>query len=36
MPPPTPEVIPLYEAGTWGPVEAELLLNCDRRLWRRL
>jgi glucose-6-phosphate 1-dehydrogenase len=34
--PAAPEVIPLYEAGTWGPVEAELLLNCDRRLWRRL
>jgi glucose-6-phosphate 1-dehydrogenase len=31
-----PDAIPLYEAGTWGPVEAELLLNCDRRRWRRL
>jgi glucose-6-phosphate 1-dehydrogenase len=30
------EVIPLYEAGTWGPVEAELLLNRDNRRWRRL
>ncbi len=30
------EVIPLYEAGTWGPVEAELLLNRDGRRWRRL
>lgn len=30
------EVIPLYEAGTWGPVEAELLLNRDGRNWRRL
>ncbi|MDE5082175.1 MAG: glucose-6-phosphate dehydrogenase [Trichodesmium sp. St17_bin3_1_1] len=30
------EVIPLYEAGTWGPVEAELLLNQDGRRWRRL
>ncbi|EKQ68313.1 glucose-6-phosphate 1-dehydrogenase [Leptolyngbyaceae cyanobacterium JSC-12] len=35
MPAP-PEVIPLYEAGTWGPVEAELLLNRDGRNWRRL
>jgi len=30
------EVVPLYEAGTWGPVEAELLLNRDGRRWRRL
>ncbi|MGB3510370.1 MAG: glucose-6-phosphate dehydrogenase [Microcoleaceae cyanobacterium] len=30
------EVIPLYEAGTWGPVESELLLNRDGRRWRRL
>jgi glucose-6-phosphate 1-dehydrogenase len=28
--------IPLYEAGSWGPVEAELLLNQDGRRWRRL
>jgi glucose-6-phosphate 1-dehydrogenase len=28
--------VPLYEAGTWGPVEAELLLNQDSRRWRRL
>ncbi|MGF1534962.1 MAG: glucose-6-phosphate dehydrogenase [Elainellaceae cyanobacterium] len=34
--PAPPEVIPLYEAGTWGPVEAELLLNRDGRRWRRL
>lgn len=34
--PTNPEIIPLYEAGTWGPVEAELLLNKDRRHWRRL
>jgi glucose-6-phosphate 1-dehydrogenase len=34
--PAPPEVIPLYEAGTWGPVEAELLLNRDGRNWRRL
>ncbi|MEL7035534.1 MAG: glucose-6-phosphate dehydrogenase [Cyanobacteria bacterium J06592_8] len=30
------EAIPLYEAGTWEPVEAELLLNRDGRRWRRL
>ena len=34
--PAPPDAIPLYEAGTWEPVEAELLLNRDRRLWRRL
>ena len=34
--PAPPEVIPLYEAGTWEPVEAELLLNKDGRRWRRL
>lgn len=34
--PAPPETIPLYEAGTWGPVEAELLLNRDARRWRRL
>ncbi|MEB3267224.1 MAG: glucose-6-phosphate dehydrogenase, partial [Leptolyngbya sp.] len=34
--PAPPDAIPLYEAGTWGPVEAELLLNRDRRRWRRL
>ncbi|MEL7070662.1 MAG: glucose-6-phosphate dehydrogenase [Cyanobacteria bacterium J06581_3] len=28
--------IPMYEAGTWGPVEAELLLNKNQRRWRRL
>ncbi|MDQ2683695.1 MAG: glucose-6-phosphate dehydrogenase, partial [Chloroflexota bacterium] len=27
--------IPTYEAGTWGPVEAELLMAADRRTWRR-
>ncbi len=30
------DAIPLYEAGSWGPVEAELLLNQDGRNWRRL
>ena len=34
--PAAPEAIPLYEAGTWGPVESELLLNRDGRRWRRL
>lgn len=34
--PAPPEVIPLYEAGTWGPVESELLLNREGRNWRRL
>jgi glucose-6-phosphate 1-dehydrogenase len=28
--------IPFYEAGTWGPIEAELLLNRAQRRWRRL
>lgn len=34
--PAPPDVISLYEAGTWGPIEAELLLNRDGRRWRRL
>jgi len=34
--PADPDSIPMYEAGTWGPVEAELLLNKDGRRWRRL
>jgi glucose-6-phosphate 1-dehydrogenase len=34
--PAAPEVVSLYEAGTWGPVESELLLNRDGRRWRRL
>ncbi|ASC70653.1 Glucose-6-phosphate 1-dehydrogenase [Halomicronema hongdechloris C2206] len=34
--PAQPESVPMYEAGTWGPVEAELLLNRDGRRWRRL
>jgi glucose-6-phosphate 1-dehydrogenase len=34
--PTPPETIPLYEAGSWGPIEAELLLNRDGRRWRRL
>ncbi len=31
-----PDAIPLYEAGTWEPMEAELLINRDGRRWRRL
>ncbi len=31
-----PANVPLYEAGTWQPPEAELLLNRDGRRWRRL
>ncbi|NEP18313.1 MAG: glucose-6-phosphate dehydrogenase [Leptolyngbya sp. SIO4C1] len=31
-----PKQIPLYEAGTWEPVEAEFLLNRVGRRWRRL
>jgi glucose-6-phosphate 1-dehydrogenase len=34
--PAPPEIMPLYEAGTWEPIEAELLLNRDGRRWRRL
>ncbi len=32
---PTTQSLPTYEAGTWGPVEAELLMASDRRSWRR-
>lgn len=34
--PSDPTLIPEYEAGTWEPVEAELLINRDGRHWRRL
>ncbi len=34
--PSDPKQMPLYEAGTWGPIEAELLLNKAGRRWRRL
>jgi glucose-6-phosphate 1-dehydrogenase len=34
--PADPNSIPLYEAGTWQPPEAEFLLNRDGRRWRRL
>jgi glucose-6-phosphate 1-dehydrogenase len=32
---PTSNIIPFYEAGTWEPAEAELLLERDGRKWRR-
>jgi glucose-6-phosphate 1-dehydrogenase len=34
--PADPATVPRYEAGTWEPVEAELLINRDGRRWRRL
>ena len=34
--PSDPSLMPQYEAGTWGPTEAELLIERDRRRWRRL
>jgi len=34
--PSDPTSIPLYEAGTWEPAEAEALINRDGRHWRRL
>jgi glucose-6-phosphate 1-dehydrogenase len=34
--PAAPDAIPFYEAGTWEPVEAELLLNRNGHRWRRL
>ncbi len=34
--PTDPAKIPQYEAGTWEPSEAELLINRDGRRWRRL
>ncbi|MCS6960023.1 MAG: glucose-6-phosphate dehydrogenase [Pseudanabaenaceae cyanobacterium SKYGB_i_bin29] len=34
--PTDPNSIPLYEAGTWGPKEAEELINRDGRQWRRI
>ncbi len=30
------QLVPKYEAGTWEPAEAELLINRDGRKWRRL
>ncbi|MDF5728734.1 MAG: glucose-6-phosphate dehydrogenase [Rhizonema sp. PD38] len=34
--PSDPASVPQYEAGTWEPAEAELLINQDGRRWRRL
>jgi glucose-6-phosphate 1-dehydrogenase len=34
--PTDPSLIPQYEAGTWQPAAAELLLDRDGRAWRRL
>ena len=34
--PTDPLAMPLYEAGTWEPEEAEWLINKDGRRWRRL
>ena len=34
--PTDPASIPQYEAGTWEPTEAELLINQDGRRWHRL
>lgn len=34
--PADPSTMPLYEAGTWEPAEAEWLINKDQRRWRRL
>ncbi|MBD2020432.1 glucose-6-phosphate dehydrogenase [Leptolyngbya sp. FACHB-36] len=34
--PADPSTVSQYEAGTWGPAEAELLINRDARRWRRL
>ncbi|MFB2983922.1 glucose-6-phosphate dehydrogenase [Microseira sp. BLCC-F43] len=33
--PTDPASVPQYEAGTWEPAEAELLINRDGRRWRR-
>jgi len=34
--PTDPTSVPLYEAGTWEPAEAERLINQDGHRWRRL
>jgi glucose-6-phosphate 1-dehydrogenase len=28
--------LPTYEAGEWGPPEADALMECDGRRWRSL
>jgi len=30
-----PNLVPQYGAGTWGPIESDLLINRDGRQWRR-
>jgi len=32
----TPDPIPLYHAGTWGPKEAMQLIENDGRRWHSL
>ena len=34
--PSDPSKMPQYEAGTWQPPEAEMMINRDCRRWRRL
>ncbi len=34
--PSDPILIPQYQAGSWGPLEADMMLNRDGRQWRRL
>ena len=34
--PTDPLTIPTYEAGTWDPVAAEIMLNRDGHRWRRI
>jgi len=34
--PSNPILIPQYQAGSWGPAEADIMLNRDGRQWRRL
>jgi glucose-6-phosphate 1-dehydrogenase len=34
--PSDPSLMPQYEAGTWQPTEAEMMINRDQRRWRRL
>jgi glucose-6-phosphate 1-dehydrogenase len=33
---PAEDSLPQYEAGTWGPAEAEAFMARDGREWRRL
>jgi glucose-6-phosphate 1-dehydrogenase len=32
---PPPPAFPNYDAGTWGPKEADQLIEADGRLWRK-